>query len=139
MKKSKIIFLILALIILITLSVALSFYVKNLRPEETDDETTVIVIFDYGSLKNPNYEEHNVTVHVGSSALVAFSKVADLQLTNYTFGSYVKGVNGYLEELPNYWAFYYEDPFTDGWQFSPYGISNYYLGVNSKIKLQYTG
>lgn len=140
MKKSKIIFLTIAIIILTIISVALTFYLINLKPSETDDEIVVLTIINYGSLKPINStEEYNVTVTKGSSALSAFSLVADLELTSYLFGIYVKGVNGYNEELPNYWAFYYYNLQTDEWQYSPSGISNYYLDVNSKIKLQYTG
>jgi len=139
-KKSKITFLLVAIIILTTLSVALTFYLRNVKPGENDGEIVVLTIINYGSLKPiNNSEEYNVTVQQGSSALSAFSLVADLDLTNYSFGSYVKGVNGYSEELPNYWAFYHYNLQTDEWQYSPYGISNYYLDANSKIKLQYTG
>jgi len=86
-----------------------------------------------------NHEEYNVTIKGGTSSLVAFSLVADLELTNFSFGSYVKGVNGYSEVLPDYWAFYYYDYLIDDWQYSPYGISNYYLEEDDRIKLQYTG
>ncbi len=140
MKKSKIIFLSIALIIITIISVALTFHLKNVKPIENDEEIVVLTIIYYGSLKPiNNTEEYNVTVSMGSSALTAFSLVADLELTNYSFGSYVKSVNGYSEELPNYWAFYHYNIQTDEWQHSSYGISNYYLDENSKVKLQYTG
>ncbi len=140
MKRSKIIFLAIAIIILTIISIALSFYIKNTKSNENGDEITVLVIINYGSLKTiNNYEEYNVTIKEGSSSLVAFSLVADLELTNFSFGSYVKGVNGYSEVLPDYWAFYYYDYLIDDWQYSPYGISNYYLEEDDRIKLQYTG
>jgi len=140
LKRSKIIFLTIAIIILTIISVALSFYIKNAKPNENGDEITVLVIINYGSLKTTdNHEEYNVTIKEGSSALVAFSLVADLELTNFSFGSYVKGVNGYAEVLPDYWAFYCYDYLIADWQYSPYGISNYYLEEDDRIKLQYTG
>lgn len=140
MKRSKIIFLTIAIIILTIISIALSFYIKNTKPNENGGEITVLAIIDYGSLKTTNnHEEYNVTVKGGASSLVAFSLVADLELTNFSFGSYVKGVNGYTEVLPDYWAFYYYDYLIDDWQYSPYGISNYYLEEDDRIKLQYTG
>jgi hypothetical protein len=140
MKKSKIIFLSIALIILTIVSIALAFYLRNVKPSDNDVEIDVLAIIDYGSLKTVNKtEEYNVTITKGSSALLAFSLIADLELTNYSFGSYVKGVNGYREELPDYWAFYHYDLQMGEWLYSPYGISNYYLDVNDKIMLQYTG
>ena len=140
MKKSQIIFLSIAVIILAVLSVSLAFYLRDTKPDNGEEEIVVLAIINYGSLKPiNNTEEYNVTVTIGSSALYAFSLIADLELTNYSFGSYVKGVNGYVEVLPNYWAFYYYDYQMEEWQYSPYGISNYYLSLNSKIKLQYTG
>jgi hypothetical protein len=140
MKRSKIIFMIIGFIVIILLSVSLSFYIQNQLKNESDAEIEVLIVIDFGTL-NPseNYTEQYVNVTEGTSALEAFSLVANLTVTNYPFGAYIKGVDGYMESLPDFWIFYYYDIELDDWMYSSVGVSHYYLQEWDKIKLQYSG
>jgi hypothetical protein len=98
----------LSIILLVVLGCGLGFYiVKQTKPQYVGGNIVITAIIDYGSLRIDNYEEHNVTISNGSTALQVFMKIADLDIVNYTFGSYIRGVNGYKEQLPNYWSFHY--------------------------------
>ena len=140
MKRSKILFLTIAIFLIIILSAILSIYIHNQIINETDKEIEILVIIDFGSLKeSEKHEEHYVSVTEGTSALEAFNLVAELSVLNYPFGAYIKGVNGYLEELPNFWAFYYYEQNLEEWIYSSVGVSHFYLHEGDRIKLQYTG
>lgn len=106
---------------------------------QNGDEVIVTAVINYGSL-NPSAEEtFNVTIKNGSTALQVFASIADLDLLNYSLGSYIRGVNGYTEQLPDYWAFYYFDFDTQSWSYSAIGVNQYRITDGSKIKLEYTG
>ncbi|MBY8999421.1 MAG: hypothetical protein KGD64_00740 [Candidatus Heimdallarchaeota archaeon] len=139
MKKSKIIFLIMGIVLLTLVISALTFYFIYTSNIPTNDNINVTVIINYGSLKQVNQEEHNLTVTKGSSALQAFTNVVTLDLVNYTFGIYIVGVNGYPEQSPDYWAFYYFDHSLVEWVYAEVGVDNYYLDDGNMIKLEYTG
>jgi len=139
-KRSKIIFIVLALLLIVFLSVILSFHISNIVRNQSDKEVEILVIIDFGALKETdNYLEYYVNVTEGSSAFDAFTLVANLTITNYPFGVYIRGVNGYMEELPNFWIFYYYDLELKEWVYSAVGVSHYYLYEGYKIKLQYNG
>ncbi|MCE7741674.1 MAG: DUF4430 domain-containing protein [Candidatus Heimdallarchaeota archaeon] len=140
MKRSKLLFLILAIILIVSLSLLLSFYIQFQKVNESDKEIEIQVVIHFGSLKiDANPEEYNINVTEGSSALEAFALVVELTLENHSFGAYIVGVNGYLEELPDYWRFYYYDYDQENWVISPVGVSHYYLQEGDKIKLHYSG
>jgi len=120
------------------MSTALVVYLKNYRQNSNGEEITVVTIIDYGSLKQDNLEEYNVSVISGSTALQVFSRIAELNLLNYSFGVYIKGVNGYIEQGSNYWAFYYFNHEEQIWVYSEIGVSNYLVEQGEKIKLQYS-
>lgn len=138
MNKTRIFFLIFAILSIVLLSIGLFYYVKFGTKNNNNDDIIVLAIIDYGTLKQDNYEEHNVSVSRGNSALQVFNKIATLDLVNYTFGVYVKGVNGYTEQFPNYWAFYYYNTDFQMWSYSEVGVSNYYVDNGDQIKLMYT-
>jgi hypothetical protein len=102
-------------------------------------EVIVTAIINYGSLKPETQEEYNVTFETGSTALQVFMSVAELDLLNYSFGVYIRSVNGYTEQLPNYWGFYYFDYNAQSWAYSAVGVDQYRIEDDSKIKLEYTG
>ena len=140
MKRTKYFFLSLSIILLVVLGCGLGFYiVKQTKPQYVEGNIVITAIIDYGSLRIDNYEEHNVTILNGSTALQVFMKIADLDIVNYTFGSYIRGVNGYKEQLPNYWAFHYFKQVSQTWYYSEVGVSAYYVQNGGKIKLAYTG
>ncbi len=138
MKKSKIVFLLIAIILSASMSTALVVYLRNYKPNSNGVDITILTIINYGSLKQNNIEEYNVSIASGSTALQAFSKVAELDLLNYSFGVYIKGVNGYIEQGSNYWAFYYFNNEEQLWVYSEFGVSNFLVESSDKIKLQYT-
>ncbi|MCG3215187.1 MAG: hypothetical protein KAS63_00575 [Candidatus Heimdallarchaeota archaeon] len=139
MKSSKIAFLIIGIIISTTLFTTLAFYIKNNRISPNNKEITVLAIINYGTLIPENQEEYSVSISNGSTALEVFAKVADLDLLNYSFGVYIRGVNGYTEQSPHYWAFYYYNHDSQMWVYSEVGVHGYYTVQNDRIKLQYTG
>lgn len=120
------------------MSTALVVYLRNYKPNSNGVDITILTIINYGSLKQNNIEEYNVSIASGSTALQAFSKVAELDLLNYSFGVYIKGVNGYIEQGSNYWAFYYFNNEEQLWVYSEFGVSNFLVESSDKIKLQYT-
>jgi len=138
MNKTRIFLLIFAILSVILLITGLFFYVKYGTEINNNDNIMVLAIIDYGTLKLDNYEDHNVSTTKGNSALQVFNKIATLSLVNYSFGVYVKGVNGYTEQFPNYWAFYYYNHEHQVWSYSEVGISNYYVEDGDRIKLMYT-
>lgn len=140
MRRSKILFVIIGIIVLILLSVTLSFYIYNQSANENGKEVEVLVVIDFGSLKtSDNYTEKYVNVTEGISALDTFSLVVNLTVTYYPFGAYIKGVDGYLENLPDFWMFYYYELELEEWMYSSVGVSNYFLEEGDRIKLQYSG
>lgn len=139
MKRSKIIFLILSIFLVLILSFSLTYYLIKTKPPSIEGDVTVLAIIHYGSLKAINVEEYNVTVESGSSALKIFSQIATLETTNFSIGIYIRGVNGYLEDLPYYWSFQYFDVNTKTWVYSEIGVDKYFVINGDKIKLQYTG
>ena len=140
MKRSKVIFLSLAIILIISLSVALSFYIRSRKNITGDSEVEVQVIIDFGTLKSTNnHVEQYVNVTEGTSALDVFSLIAELTVVNYPFGAYVKGVDGYMESLPDFWGFYYYNYDNKEWAYSAVGVSNYYVEAGDRIKLHYSG
>ncbi|MHA1199183.1 MAG: hypothetical protein ACTSQF_07520 [Candidatus Heimdallarchaeaceae archaeon] len=140
MKRSKLLFLILAVILIVSLSLLLSFYIKFQNVNESDKQIEILVVIHFGSLKTEdNPEEYNINVTEGSSALEAFALVVELTLENHSFGVYIEGVEGYIEELPDYWRFYYYDYDQENWVVSPVGVSHYYMQEGEKIKLHYSG
>jgi len=135
----KKVFALILVIVIVLISVLGSLYYIKQKNENAPHKIIVIVIINYDGLKQPNEERHNKTLMSGSTALEAFASVAELELVNYSFGVYIKGVNGYEEQLPAcYWAFYYYDHQKGEWIYSEVGVSNYYLKNNDWIKLQYT-
>lgn len=120
------------------MSTALVVYLRNYQPNSNGEEITVVTIINYGSLKQDNFEEYNVSITSGSTALQVFSIVAELDLLNYSFGVYIKGVNGYAEQGSNYWSFYYFNHEEQLWVYSELGVSNYLVEQGEKIKLQYS-
>ncbi len=139
MKKSKVVFLVVGVFLLTIVTSALTYYFIYTSNSSSVGDITVTVFINYGTLKEDNQEEYNVTLPGGKSALSAFSQVANLELVNYTFGVYVVGVNGYEEQFPDYWSFYYHDSSSGLWVYSEIGVDNYYLEDGNKIKLEYTG
>jgi len=139
MNKSKIIFSFLGVIMLAALISGLTIYYKFSSDGQKDEDINVTVIINYGTLLIENEESHNVTTKNGTSALEVFLQVAELELTNYSLGVYIRGVNGYSEQLPDYWAFYYYDYESLAWVYSEVGVNNFYTEAEDKIKLQYTG
>ena len=121
------------------LTVGLTFYLRYVNNNQDGGEILVTALINYGSLKPLSEEEYIVTIQNGSTALQVFTSIADLDLQNFTFGSYIKGVNGYTEQLPNYWGFYYFDFDSQTWKYSPVGVDQYRVINGSKIKLEYTG
>ncbi|MHA1304037.1 MAG: hypothetical protein ACTSPI_10090 [Candidatus Heimdallarchaeaceae archaeon] len=115
------------------------YFQQKANNNETHDQITCIVIIEYGSLKEYDREEYNITVPEGSTAYDAFSEVAELDVIKYSFGVYIRAVNGYEEQLPNYWAFYYYSMEDGKWIYSELGVSAYYLSEGEMIKLSYTG
>lgn len=139
MKRTEYIFLSLSIILLVVLGCGLGFYIiKQTKPQYVEGNIVITAIIDYGSLRIDNYEEYNVSLSNGSTALQVFMKIADLDIVNYTFGSYIRGVNGYKEQLPNYWAFHYFKQVSQAWYYSEVGVSAYYVQNGGKIKLAYT-
>ncbi|MCK5304102.1 MAG: hypothetical protein KAJ72_02560 [Candidatus Heimdallarchaeota archaeon] len=139
MKKSKIVFLVMGVLILAILASSLTYYFIYTSNSSSNGDISVTVFINYGTLKEDSMEEYNLTLTEGRSALFAFSQVANLELVNYTFGVYVVGVNGYREQFPDYWSFYYHDSSSELWVYSEIGVNNYYLEDGNKIKLEYTG
>ena len=140
MKKSQIIFLALAILLITFLGVILSFYIRDKNREVVNIEVEILVVIDFGTLKPyDNYNEYYVNVTEGTAAIDAFEVVANLTVTNYPFGAYIKGVDGYMEDLPDFWMFYYYDLELVDWMYSSVGVSHYYLYEGYKIKLQYSG
>jgi len=139
MKKSKIVFLIIGVLLLAIVTSALPYYFIYTSNSSSNGDINVTVFINYGTLKEDNQEEYNLTLTEGKSALYAFSQVANLELINYTFGVYVVGVNGYKEQFPDYWSFYYHDSSSGLWIYSEIGVDNYYLEDGNKVKLEYTG
>ena len=139
MRKSKIIFLVIGVLILAIVGSALTYYFNYTSNNSSNNDINVTVFINYGTLKEVNQEEHNLNLTEGKPALYAFSQVANLELVNYTFGVYVVGVNGYMEQFPDYWSFYYYDSSSELWVYSEMGVDNYYLEDGNRIKLEYTG
>ncbi|MCK4971799.1 MAG: hypothetical protein KAS52_00625 [Candidatus Heimdallarchaeota archaeon] len=139
MKTSKIVFLVMGFLLLAIVTSASTYYFIYTSNPSSNGDIGVTVFINYGTLKEDNQEEYNLTLTEGRSALSAFSQVADLELINYTFGVYVVGVNGYKEQFPDYWSFYYHDSSSELWVYSEIGVDNYYLEDGNKIKLEYTG
>ncbi len=139
MKKSKTFFLVIGVLLLAIISSALTYYIIYTSNPSSNGDISVTVIINYGTLIEDNQEEHNLTLTEGITALYAFSQVANLELVNYAFGVYVVGVNGYMEQFPDYWSFYYYDSSSELWVYSEVGVDNYYLEDGNKIKLEYTG
>ena len=130
--------MILGIFLLVIVASTLTYYLIYTSKPKTDGEVSVTVFINYGTLKEENQEEYNLTFPESKSALHVFLQIAELDLVNYTFGVYVEGVNGYTEEFPDYWAFYYYDPNTDLWVYSEIGVDHYYIEDGDKIKLEYT-
>ncbi|MCG3225798.1 MAG: hypothetical protein H7645_02685 [Candidatus Heimdallarchaeota archaeon] len=139
MKKTRLILIILGISSLILLTIGITFYMKYATNVQNGEEVIVTAIIDYGSLKPGAEEEYNVTIQTGHTALQVFTSIAELDLLNYSFGAYIRGVNGYSEQLPNYWGFYYFDFNTRTWAYSAIGVDQYRIEGESKIKLEYTG
>ena len=140
MKRSRILFLTIAVLLIVLLSVGLSFYIQNRMIAESDTEVQILVVIDFGTLKETeNHVEYYINITEGSSALKAFSLVAELTVENFPLGAYIQGVNGYLEEGGDFWFFYYFDTGLEEWVYSSVGVSHYYLYEGDRIKLQYSG
>ena len=140
MRRSKIVFFALALSLIVLLSIFLSVYIRNQKIDQSDKEVEVLIVIDFGSLKAfDNHTEQYVNVTEVTSALDAFALVANLTTTNYPFGAYITGVDGYVENLPDFWGFYYYEFEIEGWMYSSVGVSHYYLQEGDRIKLQYSG
>lgn len=128
---------------LITISILLGSLIAFISTRhhfnQSDVYHHVTIIINYNNLRYPSEETYNLTVLDGSTALNCFSRVAELDLVNYSFGVYIRGVNGYYEHLPeHYWAFYYYDFNTSSWVYSNVGVSNYFITHDDKLKLEYT-
>ena len=139
MKRSRILFIILGAILIIALTSTLTLYIIKNTNTDDDNIVNVLAIINYGSLREPNTDEFNVTIQKGSSALEVFSKIAQLDLINYSFGVFIQGVNNYTEQDGDYWSFHYYDQITESWVYSEIGVSNYYVEDGDQIKLEYTG
>ncbi len=140
MKRSKIIFLLVGVLLIALLSVSLSFYIINQSKNESDKEIEILVVIDFGTLKEfDNHTQQYVNVTEGTAAIDAFSLVANLTIIPYPFGAYIKGVDGYMENLPDFWEFYYYDLEIEDWFYSYVGVSHFYLQEGDRIKLQYSG
>ncbi len=140
MKRSRILFLTVAVLLIVLLSVGLFLYIQNRMVIESDKEVEILAVINFGTLKaTENLEEHYINVTEGSSALEAFSLVAELTIVNFPFGAYIQGVDGYLEEGADFWFFYYYDNGLEEWVYSSVGVSHYYLHEGDRIKLQYSG
>jgi hypothetical protein len=129
----------LAISSLALLAVGLTFYLRYVDNNQDGNEVLVTAIINYGSLKLSSEEVYNVTIENGSTALQVFVCIADIELQNYSLGSYIRSVNGYTEQLPNYWAFYYFDFDSQTWAYSAIGVDQFKITNGSKIKLEYTG
>ncbi len=138
MRKSKIVFLVIGVLLLTIVTSALTYYFIYTSNDSSNNDINVTVFINYGTLKEVNQEEHHLNLTEGKSALYAFSQVANLELVNYTFGVYVVGVNGYMEQFPDYWSFYYYDSSSELWVYSEIGVDNYCLEDGNRIKLEYT-
>jgi hypothetical protein len=139
LKTTRLVLVILGVSSFILLAVGAGFYIRYASNIQNDGDVIVTAIINYGSLKLDTQEEYNVTIQSGSTALQVFASVAELDLLNYTFGAYVRGVNGYTEQLPNYWGFYYYDFDTQSWAYSAVGVDQYRVEDEDRIKLEYTG
>ncbi|MHA1686227.1 MAG: hypothetical protein ACTSYD_07420 [Candidatus Heimdallarchaeaceae archaeon] len=126
------------LICIILFGSLIAFILTHQHTHQPNIYHQVTVIINYDSLRDPPEEIHNLTILDGSTALGCFSQIAQLDLVNYSFGVYIRGVNGYYESLPeHYWAFYYYDFHTFKWVYSNVGVSNYFITHDDKLKLEY--
>ena len=130
--------MVLAVILVIILSLSIAYYFIKIQPPQTDGDVDVIAIINYGSLGEIP-EEYNISIPAGSTALKVFRQIALLDTINYSIGVYIRGVNGYLEDLPSYWSFQYFDINIQDWINSEIGVDKYFVSDGDKIKLQYTG
>ncbi len=138
LKKSNILFGVLGVVIASIIVSASILYIQfiYLNPVNSDI-IDVGVIIDYNVIPEKENEYYNLTIKNGLSALDVFEKVANLTVKHYAFGVYVEGVNGYMEDLPNfYWAFYYKQE-NEQWSYSSIGLGQYYVKQHDIIKLRY--
>ncbi len=139
MKRHKIVFSIIGTIILLLATTGLVIYFEYQKmPEITDDPFNITIVLDYGKLKTPQEEFYNITVKSGTSAYDAFNEVVDLQTKNYSFGIFIEGVNGYVANPPDYWAFYYRQYCDETWIYAETGVSTYKIKDGDMLKLAYT-
>lgn len=139
MRTTRLVLIILGILSVALLATGFTLYMRYTTDTTNDEDIIVIAIINYGSLNPEAQEEHNVTTQKGSTALQVFANIAELDLLNFSFGVYVKGVNGYTEQSGDYWAFYYFDFDTQSWVYSSFGVGQYKIESESKIKLEYTG
>ncbi|UJG40136.1 MAG: DUF4430 domain-containing protein [Candidatus Heimdallarchaeum aukensis] len=140
MKKYRLFFAFIGFVLIASIIGGTVYYFKFLNiSNQSEQEIQCQVIIEYGTLNNNTIEEYNITIKDGSTAFDAFSEVASLDVVQYPFGVYIRAVNGFEEQPPNYWAFYYFDSENLAWIYSEVGVSNYYLSDGDKVKLSYTG
>ncbi|RLG14482.1 hypothetical protein DRN69_04190 [Candidatus Pacearchaeota archaeon] len=139
-KKYHLFFAFIGLILVSTLIGGSIYYFKFLNvSNQSEQEIQCQITIEYGTLNNYTIENYTISIKEGSSAFDAFSEVASLDVIQYPFGVYIRAVNGFEEQAPNYWAFYYFNSKNLSWTYSEVGVSNYYLSDGDKIKLSYTG
>ncbi|MFH0922423.1 MAG: DUF4430 domain-containing protein [Candidatus Micrarchaeota archaeon] len=92
-------------------------------------EIALNVSIDYAGLQ-PNYFAQT-TVADGSTALEAFSKVANLSTKTFSFGLYVNGVNAVMEDNEKhlYWQYY-----VDG-ELAPVGVDAF--KIDKPVSLEF--
>lgn len=139
LRRFKFIIILLGIItIAIIVSSLVAFIILRNHKGVPSNIFSVTLIINYDNLRAPEEDIFYLNVSDGTSALVAFSRVAELDIVNYSFGCYVRGVNGYYEDLPDhYWAFYYFDFASLSWVYSNLGLSNYFITHEDMLKLQY--
>lgn len=76
-------------------------------PAQSGQQLNVNVSIDYGGLRQNDFFSQ-ISVTNGSTALEAFSKVANLSTKTFSFGLYVNGINGVMEDSQagKYWQYY---------------------------------
>ncbi len=140
MKKIRVIFIFIGLLLITLLGEGSYLYFHQMILSKEPYENSTIfcyVTINYGVLNNNSIENYNVTMKPGDTAYDAFNSVVDLDVKYYPFGIYIKGVNGYEEKPPGYWAFYYYNSSSDKWIYSEVGVSSYFLHDGDSVKLSY--
>jgi len=84
--------------------------------------------------KGTDFNEY-IKISEGSSALDAFSKVAEITVTSSTYGDYISAVSDLSEQQTEsgfvYWAFYLNN------EYAPVGAGSYVLENGDNISLVY--